>query len=161
MGRPFVNLSVLSALVLGFVLVSCVTARTTGKDPIEIISATSQRWYGGTEESGWGINYTFKVVYDKTSDIRFDTMWIESRAYIPQLSPYELDSRKAIGPIDTISMFCKFHHSNDPGDGHAEHPPMSDGPEFNGSALLIYHLETTRLTYHVDSIGVLPALYYP
>lgn len=152
----------LSALVVESVSVrSCGGSREADNEPIDILSATSQRWYGGTEESGWGINYTFRVLYDKTSDIAFDTMWIDNRAYAPQLSPYELDSRKAIGPMDTISMFCKFHKSNDPGNDFAETPHVSDGPDFAGAALLIYRLSGKRFTYTVDSISTLPALYYP
>lgn len=152
----------ISVFCVPWLLASCAGSKTGYQSGgVQIISATSQRWYGGTEESGWGIDYTFQVRFDKTAGYVFDTVWIEDRAYIPRLSQYMLDVRKDIGPVDTIPMHCTYHKPNSPTDEYAEYPPRSDGPEYDGAALLIYHLQGMRYALAVDSIKVLPAVYYP
>jgi hypothetical protein len=149
------------AVVIAVILAGCGASRLPGGGPVEVIHATSQQWFGGTEESGYGTNYRFRVVYDKTKDVTFDTMWIGERAYVPELSAFLLNQRKTIGPIDTIPLVCRYHKSNNPLDGYSEHPPKANGPPFKGAALLIYHFEGSRHTCVVDSIQPLEALYYP
>jgi len=149
-------------IILMAMAMGCAASRVSLKnDPVRVVKATSQRWYGGMEQSGWGTNYRFKVVHDKTAGITFDTIWIENRAYIPQLSPYEIQHRADFGAIDTLTLYCEYHHSNYPSDEYREHPPLSVGPEYDGAALLIYRKDGTRLSYAIKEITSLPAVYYP
>lgn len=143
-------------------LAACSSSKTHQSDsPIEVLKATSQKWFGGVSDAGWGEYFNFKMVLDKTAGLTFDTVWIDNRAYIPHFDRYESQVRKDLGPVDTLTLVCEFRTKPDSDGDMTENPPQTQQPSFDGKALILYTKDENRLSYIVNEIEVLPALHYP
>lgn len=73
----------LSALgMLALTVTACHTQQQSAsqrRPPFTLIDASSQDWTAGREDGGRGTEYYFKIAL-KTSDITFDSMWVDNKA---------------------------------------------------------------------------------
>jgi hypothetical protein len=118
------------------------------------LEATSQNWTAGVAGGGSGTEYYFKVQITSSRQLKFDSAWINSKAYPVFLSknkPAVSSAPVTFENGDTITLRVSDlanHQVND------SKPPI----DFNGAALIGYSLDNKPDYFVIREITRLPDL---
>ena len=146
---------------LAIVIVSACANMKANKPHVEVMNAYSQKWFGGAAGSGYGTNYTFKLKKNTSESISFDTIWIQERAYIPEMQNIT-NPGAAPDSGDEFYLKMQYRYRDNEYTGEvSESPPKSDGPAYEGDALIIYRMNGERKTIVVKQMNVEEPLFYP
>lgn len=148
----------LICLVITVLLVfpACDNSKKSVTKGWELASATKQGWSGGMPGSGTGTNYSININGSGMEDVSFDTVWHNSRAFIPEV--------KVVGSNATLRFSYSRYPADrdDPMSKMDEDPPqLTSSPEFEGEALIIGRKGEKRFTLPVPRFEVLEYLNYP
>jgi hypothetical protein len=136
------------------------------KDTFKIIEATSQKWYGGRQEIGYGTNFEITIVSKVNSEILvFDKLWLGTEYFdIQTFQKGKRIKNNTFGPGDTITILIEKKMSPEPmpfveEDNHRQDPPPPY--EYDGRALLSYQLKSKRKYKIIKQFKKLEDLRYP
>ncbi len=133
----------------------------------EIIEASSQKWYGGARNSGYGTKYELTIIPKADSEVlKFDKLWIGSE-YFP-VSCFQKGKRiknDTFGYGDTISIQIN-KHNNPKSIPIIEKDSISKentkAPfKFKGEALLSYTYKSKRKYVKIEKFTEKEPLQYP
>jgi len=139
----------------------------------ELIGATSQKWTGGRQETGFGTYYELTIVPNTNSDnLIFDKLWIGKRYFDVQSFQKGKKMRNnlfAKGDTITIRVNKDEVHKRMPFEIKPEnedkekcltekHPVPK---EYEGEALLSYIFKGKRKYFEIKHFTVLEPVYYP
>ena len=140
-----------------------------GSNELLLQRATSQAWVGGVQGSGSGIDYRFRLTLltDTIPDI--NEVWIGQRQFEPRI---QLPSGKTADTLivgDVIEVLCHFRRvpvfDGIPFESEIvewrDEPEVSEGPDYEGAALIRYKKNETTSDLAVPTIDVLPELLFP
>ena len=143
--------------ILTFLLVSfgCATLKgNKSTEPITVLSATSQKWHGGTAKSGSGTRYEIMVVA-RTNDIQIDSLYLT--AYTVKLTTIK-DNKEAtaIQKGDTLLLKASTNKNT------IKQVLTDDGAKPLGVAQLsVTSPKKRRQFVPIEKIEALKELYYP
>jgi len=134
--------------------------------PFKILEKTSQDWSGGTEESGFGTSYRFKMIAKKGSGkLVIDRLWVGKDYF--EVKPYlkpGFFNNSTFHRKDTIRILAtKFKGSEQNKERNIDinsskyvKPPF----EYEGDAILGYMIKNKRKYKKIESLTRLEKLNY-
>jgi hypothetical protein len=135
-------------------------AQHAGKKFMKVVKATSQKWSGGVARSGFGSQY-FIQLQVLQGDIEIDTVWIDSRPFVPGKRYTKTDGQ-------TIELNLKytrrpvFDEVDLPVPGKwDDRPEQMEGPDFEGEGLIVFHVSGKRRLLVIEEFEVLEPIDYP
>ena len=122
---------------------------------VKVIESEAYKWAGGRAESGMGINYTFKIVAGKSSDIlTIDELWIDTNYFKvkPQKQLDDLSISNEFDKKDTViiqvnHMLIKGKYSPENNTEQIAAPI-----DFEGDALIGYKIKGKQKYLEVEKI---------
>ena len=142
------------SIVLSILLMSCSATKMQNEQPFDLINATSQKWYGGAAGSGYGTEYKFFFEKKSDTEVAFDTVWINDRAFIPEIANVSFPL-KNIEKGHQFSLNMNYRFMENKYTGEVFESPVKDeagSPEYAGDALLIYKVNGERKTMIIQKI---------
>ena len=140
-----------------------------GSNEFLLQRATSQAWVGGVQGSGSGIDYRFRLTLLTAELPDINEVWIGQRRFEPRI---QLPSGKTVDSLlvgDVIEVLCNFRRvpvfDGAPFESEIvewrEVPEISEGPDYDGAALILYERNETSTELVVPTIDALPELFFP
>lgn len=134
------------------------------ENAFEVIDFTSQDWYGGPMGSGGGTYFVIQLNVIIQSVNSIDGVWIENRYYPPDVT--NVTSPDSIPYVDGDKILINLDYRWIPdmpehGQEASEDPPLENGPDYTGAALIVFTINGETKGFVVDSIRVLDPIYYP
>lgn len=145
-------------------LYACKSSENQNGKSMEITNAFQQKWYGGAAGSGWGIDYTFKLVMNRDNKCQFDSVWIDSMVYEPVLlNKLPGDTLFLLKKGDTITVICKYYYREIGESGEIFESPSekSTPPNYKGVALILFRANGVAYKLPVERLEVKEAIFYP
>ncbi len=133
----------------------------------DVLTATSQRWYGGVFGSGSGTDYQITLRFPPGwgDAVRVKTLWVDDRAFTPDVEWSALPSGG--GRFATLRAAFRAVPRLDPDNpgqvlGIDESPPRDpQAPEFVGAALVVTEALGQTQDWAIPAFHELPPLFYP
>lgn len=136
----------------------------------ELINATSQKWYGGREETGFGTYYELTIVPKTNSDnLVFDQIWIGKKYFDIQCFQKGKKMRNnlfAKGDTvtirvnkDEVKRIMPFESKEDKDDCLIKKHPLPK--EYEGEALLSYVYKGKRKYFEIKKFTEIEPVNYP
>ncbi len=155
-----------------FILLALLSINDTScHKKFELINATSQKWTGGRQETGYGTYYELTIVPNTNSEnLVFDKLWIGNDYFDVQSYQKGKKMRNNLfGKGDTITIRVNksikpepmhFEISNDKKNKClTENHPVPK--EYKGDALLSYTYKGKRNYFEIKHFTVKEPVYYP
>ncbi len=143
--------------------------RPSGSESFLVGGATSQEWAGGVQGSGSGTDYRFQLTLIADEMPPLIEVWIGQRRYEPtlHLPPGKSEENLTLG--DRVNLLCQFRRvpvfEGLPFESEIidwrDEPPTSDGPPYEGAALIRYGDSNAPLELVIPRIDSLPPLFFP
>lgn len=158
------------------------SSTNTGANPVSVLyspagsreflpqRATSQAWVGGVQGSGSGIDYRFKMTLLADGAPNISDVWIGQRQFEPTI---HVSSGKKIDSLvigDVIEILCHFRRvpvfeglpfESEIVDWRDEPAITTDGPSYDGVALIRYEGIEASTELVLPIIAALPELLFP
>jgi hypothetical protein len=144
-------------------LLACMPLRPYFK----LTDATSQGWTAGMAGGGSGTEYSFKVQIHTRESIRFDSVWMNNKAFkIQAVKGKVYDPKSILQKNDTIDLRIsdvipgKSHDmdgNNPPSASPAKHAPVS----YTGAALIRFYVNNKAHYFTVSQIRKLEPVNMP
>ncbi len=154
--------------LLSILLIS--TLSLTGNycfDKFEIIEATSQKWYGGQRDTGYGTYYEINIVPNASSEsLKFDQIRIGEKYF--EVSTYQKGRKiknNTFSKGDTITI--NINDRTVPNFSHLENTEkcLTEKHElpykYKGKALLSFQYNDKRKYKEIEKFTILKELRYP
>lgn len=138
----------------------------------ELIKATSQKWYGGRQETGFGTYYELTIIPNSNSDnLLFDKMWVGKQYF--EIQCYQKGKKmrnNLFGKGDTITIRVNKDevHKKLPfvvKDDNSKEKCLTEKypvpKEYTGDALLSYVYKGKRKYFEIKEFTKIEPVYYP
>jgi len=136
-------------------------------DKFEIIESTSQKWYGGQRDAGYGTYYEINIVPNANSEsLKFDKIWIGEKYF--EVSSYQKGKKiknNTFSKGDTITI--NINDRTVPNFSHQENTEkcLTEKHElpykYQGKALLSFQYKDKSKYKEIEKFTILKELLYP
>ena len=129
------------------------------KPKFKLLEATSQHWTAGMAGGGSGTDYAFKVVIQTTAKIKFDSVWLNGKAFLIQaVKGKQFNPLSEFEKNDTITLkISDLVHGRKPGESNTPNTELNKAKAtppvpYKGDALIRYTIANKKHYYSVAQI---------
>ncbi|MEN8121061.1 MAG: hypothetical protein ABFS35_11965 [Bacteroidota bacterium] len=131
----------------------------------KIIDATSQKYAGGHEKSGYGTRYNIKLIAKKNSKkLKIDQLWIGEEYFdVKPIKDPKHKNDHEFSKNDTINLYIKHHiHTDEEMKKTQKNKNKVKLPyKYQGAALIGYKIRNKRKYKVIEKFTVLEKIFYP